>query len=166
MAGAANRVTKINAHGDIVNSIVIPHKAILIQPTHEDEVTRVLSIPYDETRIYVFDDKLGKIGETKVGADINVPTKSYLLDDKSIILFGHTKSLENSYTASVVWLSPDRSRSEEYIFKPQYSSTIVDAIPTGKMGEFVLARVVWPVHHVFGPNEKRLGTLITFLEVK
>src|ERR1700721_2516789 len=84
---------------------------------------------------------------------------AYALPDGSLAMFGAT--FDYGGTATVEWLSADRTKDETHVFMPTHGAGQIDAVaPTPRADEFATVRLVIPeLHHKVGPDEARSGIL-------
>jgi hypothetical protein len=94
-----------------------------------------------------------------------IPTWTTLLVNGSLVSFGQTQVGENSFSASVTWLSQNLQDKQIVMFKPLFTSFKVDAaVSSGRAGEFIAARGITP-RGVPGSQDDPTGLLLTTISV-
>lgn len=167
------QITRVDTRGTIKSQRIVKDaykdRVMLVRSNVTDSVVRVLSLFNYPTRTL---RSLGKNledlelvrgpGDDRLG-DM-VTNRAYLLPDRSLVLFGYQRE-SSTPTASITWISADLAAKRTFLPEPLWiSGEITDALPTGKLGEFVTIRSVYPRPR--WPDEKRKGLLMAFVRIK
>jgi hypothetical protein len=111
------------------------------------------------------DAQLTQVGQLTGHAEFISTKRAYYLPDGSLVLFGGREYRDNSFTASIAWISSDLNRKNDLTIEPPLASdAMVDAVPTGVTGRFATIRPVWPMVEA-GHREVRLGAVLAFVEI-
>ena len=138
---------------------------VLVRPVVPDSLVRVFpAFNEPASTLQTFGENLEDLGQVRGPAGGMVSKRAYLLPDRSLVLFGYLRE-SSTPTASMVKLSADLVTKQTLLHQPLWiAGGIDDALPTGKLGEFVTIRSVHPLPR--WPDEKRLGLLMAFVRVK
>jgi hypothetical protein len=163
----STQITHIDASGIIKEQRVVRGESIFVSPVVPDTTVRFMLTDKTAAAMTIWGSQL-QDGDRIVG---NVETiksaRSYLLPDRSVVLFGYDYIGQGVFGAMIVWLSPDLNQRERLVLEPKYGTVRVeDAIPTGKPGEFATIRSVLPVSHLIGPDDTRVGVVLAFVQFR
>jgi hypothetical protein len=166
--GRATRVVKVDPSGVVkAQSEVIPDAVIQAVPTFADPAVRVIPASPTQTKpIITLNDQLAAVENVSEHAGVIISKRAYYLPDGSLVLFGGQGYHGNSFSASIAWISSDlEGRSATLLEPPLASDAIVDAVPTGIIGEFATVRLVTPMTEM-GRTEHRLGVVLAFVQIR
>jgi hypothetical protein len=122
--------------------------------------------PTQTKPIITLNDQLAAVENVSEHAGVIISKRAYYLPDGSLVLFGGQGYHGNSFSASIAWISSDlEGRSATLLEPPLASDAIVDAVPTGIIGEFATVRLVTPMTEM-GRTEHRLGVVLAFVQIR
>ena len=165
----SRRIVRMDSHGAVNAEKIIPLPLSAVTSVPDDSLIRF--IWYGDgsgiAHLLTLDSQLKEIGRVEGTERLLITKRAYSLSDGSLVLFGGQKYEGNTYTASIAWINRDLNQKQALVIEPTLASTnVVDAVPTGKPGEFATVRSVGPTYyHLLGRDEKRLGVALTFVQV-
>jgi hypothetical protein len=162
----ARLITRISSNGDVKAQTIFPSSVTQALTTFSDPFVYLVPWTSKKGELSVLDENLKQVSQTKGVVELIITKRAFYLPDHSLVLFGGQQYHGNSFTASIALISPDLRKKTVLIIEPALASnTIVDAVPTGVVGEFVAVRPVWPMSEM-GRSDKRLGVALSFVKIK
>jgi hypothetical protein len=171
----------ITTNGDVAVSVfkgnvLLDHEGILkqwrvgnpnfiLQNTTPQRMIQMIS-ESGKAAVTTLDSNFREVATTK-GVPMGMfATRAYATPN-GIAVFGYRADQNGATTAAIGWLRSDLSANEVYTFDPISSSPEVrGATPTGVAGEFAFVRLILPQTQLFGPDENRIGLLLTFVRYR
>jgi hypothetical protein len=164
----SRRIVRMDIHGAIKAEKIIPQALLPVTSVPEDSSPRFIWTDDGFGHLLILDSQLSEIRRVDGTERLLITNRAYSLSDGSLVLLGGQKYEGNTFTASIAWLNRDLNQKQTLVIEPTLASNeIVDAVPTGKPGQFATVRSVGPTyHHLLGRDEKRLGVALTFIQIK
>lgn len=160
------KMTRIDINGGFHEQRTALSNVVFVKPVTPDLHVRFMSGKQITASMTTWNARLQGVKRITGSIEAIVPKRAYILPDGSVSIFGYDHIEHNAGSASIQWLSADLNKQEKLLFQPTFASVwVADAVPTGKPAEFATIRQVLPgVKHLIGPDEKRNGMVLTFVQ--
>jgi hypothetical protein len=163
---SSTKLTRLNINHEATEQRLEPGNMMFVNPVIPDQYIRFMLTKPANASLTTWNEQLQDEKKLSGAAVTIAARKAYVLPDGSLALFGSDRVERNAGSASIQWLSAELNKEERVLFQPVFGSPrIIDAVPTGKSGEFATIRRVYPgIKHLIGPDELRNGMVLTFIQ--
>jgi hypothetical protein len=158
-----SRVMRLDSSGAILGDRTIEGGGYLVHG-QLDSALGLLLEPAAGLQFHRLGQNYGDLSVVTGPKEHLIPTRTWFLDNGSLVSFGHT-DVGGSSSASVTWLSPNLRDKQIVMFKPLFTAFKVDAaVSSGRDGEFMAARGINP-RGIPGSQDDPTGLLLTTISI-
>jgi hypothetical protein len=163
----ATHLVRVDQSGAIKGDRVVVGGGFYLHPVPRQTATISLFLePDGKSRLKRLGPSFEDVSEIN-GPDANFfPTRSFVSGDGSIVSCGYSQYRnENSYSASITWVSSSLRERQVLMFSPIFTSFRVGAaMPSGREGEFIAVRGAYP-RGVPASEKDPTGLMVTVFKI-
>lgn len=164
----ATHLLRVDGSGSVKADRAVIGGGFYLRPATRQNTTISLFLePDGKSQLKQLNSGFDEVSVTN-GPDANFfPTRSFITSDGSTVICGNSQyHHENSFSASITWVSPILRERQVLMFSPTFTAFKVGAaIPSGHAGEFIAARGVYP-RGLPGSEKDPTGLMITTFKIQ